>query len=50
LLNYGSSGSEVKKALNDLPTLYPEGVEVTDAPSADGGIIYTIKFSPERGI
>ncbi len=46
---YGASAKVVKNALNDLPTLYPEGVTVTDSTTADGGKLYNITFSADRG-
>lgn len=50
LLKYGASALDVKKAMNDLPTLYPEGVNVAEAPTPDGGKLYTITFAAERGM
>jgi hypothetical protein len=35
--------------LNDLPTLASEGVTVTSQATPDGGIIYAIKFTANRG-
>ena len=47
---YGSSATVVQKALNDLPTLETEGVTVKSDVSINGGIIYTITFTPNRGL
>ena len=49
MITYGASANDVKKALNDLPTLFPEGVSVTESTAADGGKLYNITFSSERG-
>jgi hypothetical protein len=40
----------VQKELNDLPTLASESVTVTSETTPDGGIIYTIKFTANRGL
>jgi hypothetical protein len=46
---FGSSASIVQKALNDLPTLETDVVTVSSQGTADGGILYTITFTPSRG-
>jgi hypothetical protein len=49
-LNYPASASDVMAALNDLPTLYPEGVAVSATPTDNNdGIVYTVTFSTYRG-
>ncbi len=49
LISFGASSAEVKRALNDLPTLYPEGVSVVDISTPNGEKIYNITFSADRG-
>jgi hypothetical protein len=48
-MEFGSPASIVQKALNDLPTLETEGVTVSAEEIADGGILYIITFTPNRG-
>ena len=51
-LKYSSSVTDVKNALNDLPTLYPNMVlDVNVTLSLDGNdVVYNVIFSPDIGM
>ena len=50
MLFSGASASEIEKALNDLPTLGPNQVTVTDSLADDGvSQIYSVSFSSDLG-
>ena len=49
-MNAGASASDVENALNDLPTLSPSLVRVTESLSDDNiNKIYTVTFSSDLG-
>lgn len=46
----GATGSDVQKALNDIPTLSPNLVTVTDSLYSDGvSKVYTVTFDKDLG-
>ena len=50
LIQYGSTASDVQRALNDLPILYPNLVNVTEKLAADGvSKNYLVSFSVDLG-
>ena len=53
-LEYPVSNTDLAAALNDLPTLYPNGVSVamrdgTDVSQPDNGFYYIVTFTDDRG-
>lgn len=50
MLSTGASASEVENALNDLPTLGPNMVTVSESLASDGvSTLYSVSFSSDLG-